>query len=457
VRDERRTGGYGPPSRSTPPPDPGSDDPAVTGVPERGDAVEIPGEPLALEYEQVRSAPPWLTPLVISVITLFAVFVVTRATILDEEDTIGLSAVPEGAVPDQLADGTVPPGLPDAVTGRFDAPVVGTLELSEAPATIADRCQAPFDAEQLDAAALERIDEVIREGAITDLRMGPEVVSVLRTGRAESPPRFPDVWALSCLGRYEDGQWVARAPRLDFARDGAGGAADAGPGVTARLVQVPAAATWAVQERDGWWLASAVDPGSWAQLIVEGTRTGSDVRVVFLDDDGTLVEDRRLALPATGVAAELAQGAGGEVEIGPVQEVLAAVEEAPVRGCATAEPVCVWVTQVGSELVAHAAYGPHQLDVPPFGEVGWCPAAERFQGTVTRSQFAVDGAWRSGIAPRGSTGFGLRFDSGVVVVDLGDVRLGEPATGEPEPAPLCVFTGEPVGGEPEDPAAVTPL
>ena len=437
----------------------GDDDPDAS--PPRGDAVEVPGEPLTIEYEEVRTPPPWLTPLAIAVVSLFAVFVVTRAAVGNDPEQISISQASSGNVPEALVDGSELPEVPAAVTDRFEAPVVGTARVANVPEQVGDQCARPFSEGQLDPVALERINGVLDDGVVTDLRMGPEVVTVLRTGAASSPPAWPDTWVLSCLVRYEDGAWAARPPRLDFAHPGGRGAADSGPGVVARIARVPEDATWAVQERDGWWLAAPAQAGGWMQLVVSSDRASAPLRVVFLDDEGTVVADQTLEPPAT-VEEEVQEeqsrtGAGRTLTVGAVDEVLAAVEEAPMRACADDVGVCVWLSMVGSELAAHATDGPHHLDVPPFGELGWCPDAGRFQGTVTRSQFTVAGDWRSGIARRGADEYPLRFQSGQVVVDLDRRTAGEAAGDNPRESVLCVFEGDPTGTAPADQDAIAPL
>jgi hypothetical protein len=308
-------------------------------------------------------------------------------------------------VPTSLADGSELPTVPEQITSRFAAPVLGSARVAQVPDSLGDRCARPFDEERLDPAAYERITQVVASGSATDVRIGPEVVSVLRTGAADSPPGWPNTWVLSCLGRFTDDGWVARPPRLDFARQGDRGASDSEPGVTARVARVPGRATWAVQERDGWWLAAPVQPGGWMQLVVATERRDDPIRVIFMDAEGEIVADERLARPGEDLAdaQQRRRASGGTLEIGAVGEVLSAVEEAPTRMCAADLDLCVWVSQVGSELQAHAAHGPHHLDVPPFGELGWCPGARRFQGTMTRSQFNPAGAWRSGRSRRAHT------------------------------------------------------
>lgn len=434
----------------------------ISERPPRGDVVEIPGDPVAVEYEEVRSPPPWLTPLGIIIVTLFAVFVVARAAVVNDSEPIELSRMPGGSVPASLADGSTLPELPEPISERFAAPVVGTSPAATIPDPLAEQCRTPFTAEQIDPAAVERISGVVAQGQVTDLRLGPEVLSVLHTGPADSPPEWSDTWVLSCLGRLEDGQWAAKPPRLDFAEEGDRGAGDAVPGVVARMATVPEGATWAVHERDGWWLAAPVEPESWVQLIVEAERADAEVRVVFLNDEGDVISDRRLPVPGSGETADAADGevapgrrpSSRTLDAGAVNEILAAAQEGPVRRCAEDLGQCVWITRVGSELQAQAAYGPHHLDVPPFGDLGWCPDARRFQGTVTRSQFLPDGEWRAGIADRGADAFPLRFSDGRVIVDLGNLMPGEPAAGESGASTLCVFTDEPVGAVPENPDAI---
>lgn len=454
-----------PPDPSVPP---GSDDDAPTSeaVPERpprGDIIEIPGQPV-VEYEEVRSAPPWLTPLAISIVALVAVFVVARAAITSDVEPIRLTQVTNVQQPTTLVDGSPVPDVPEPIAARFEAPVVAGAAVAEVPAGIAEQCAEPFSTEQLDGPALDRITEVVDQGAVEGVHIGPDALSVLRTGTAQSPPDWPSTWVLSCIGRLEDDGWAARPPRLNFARQGDRGASDAGPGVAARLTTVPQGADWAVYERDGWWQALPVTGQQWAQLVVAGERSNDPLRTVFLDDEGTVVADTVLERPAGPAVAvdededeDTATGDARVVDVGGVDEVLAEVEDGAVRRCADVLEICVWLSLVDSEVEAHAAHGPHPLDVPPFGELGWCPAAGRLQGTVTRSQFLPDGSWRGGVAGRNADAFPVRFSSGRVLVDLGDRIIGEEASGDPRLAALCVFGDDPVGEVAEDQEDIAPL
>lgn len=448
------------------PADASGEDGAPNNIPERpprGDVIEIPGQPV-VEYEEVRSAPPWLTPLAISIVALVAVFVVARAAVLSDVEPIRLTQIANVQEPTTLVDGTPTPDVPEPVAARFEAPVVAGAELSEVPADIAEQCAEPFSAEQLDGPASERITDVVDDGAVEAVHIGPDALSVLRTGAADSPPDWPATWVLSCIGRLEEDGWAARPPRLNFARQGDRGASDAGPGVAARLTTVPVDATWAVYERDGWWQAVPVAGQQWAQLIVSGVRSNDPLRTVFLDDEGGVVADTVLERP-TAPAVAAGDGRQGDtavsdarvVDVGAVDDVLAEVEDGAVRRCADVLEVCVWLTLADSEVEALAAHGPHPLDVPPFGELGYCPAAGRLQGTVTRSQFLPDGSWRGGVAGRDADTFPVRFSSGRVLVDLGDRIVGEQATSDPRLAALCVFGDEPVGEVAEDQEEIAPL
>jgi hypothetical protein len=101
------------------------------------------------------------------------------------------------------------------------------------------------------------------------------------------------------------------------------------------------------------------------------------------------------------------------------------------------------------EIMAYAAHGPHPLDTPPMGYVGFCPEADLMQGSVTSAQFRTDGTWAGGPINRGLDRYAVRFEAGKVVVDLTEHVIGDPGEGDPVEAEVnCVFATK-ARGEPE--------
>ena len=215
------------------------------------------------------------------------------------------------------------------------------------------------------------------------------------------------------------------------------------PSVRTRLVQIPLGARWAVVPRGGWWLAHDVAESSWTLLPVNDAVGDADpLRVVFIDATGDVVTERGVG--PTRSAAQQDHSLDFELVAGAVPQVLDNLRKGPMRVC---EPgnrtLCVWLSlNELDEGLANGAFGPHPLDTPPMGYVGYCPRAKQFQGSVTSGRYRTDGSWAGGPAGRGLDRYTVRFEAGMGVVDLNEHVTGEPATGEPDSDRAdCRFAG----------------
>ena len=81
------------------------------------------------------------------------------------------------------------------------------------------------------------------------------------------------------------------------------------------------------------------------------------------------------------------------------------------------------------------------------GYIGYCPKAGQFPGSVTSARYRTDGSWGGGPGSPGLDRYTVRFEAGMVVVDLSEHVTGEPRSGEPDDGKAeCEFTGiKPLG------------
>lgn len=414
---------------------------------------------MTVEYEPApRPAPLWLLPLVIALLALALLLVAQRYS--DREvGGFGGRAQPTTPKPETLADGTALPAVPDELSDRFGDEIVVARRLSDVPDKIRGRCREAYADE--DDPALRDLDDFIQSSNISATHLGPDALTHLSIAVDDAPPGYPTEVEIACVAERDDDRWrTPSRPYVDFALDGRPGAtlrgtprpAPAGgrtPPLRTRLVQVPVGAQWAVQPRGGWWLAYEVPETSWLLMTLNDAITDRDpLRVVFVDATGEVVEDRPVG--PTRSAAQGDHSADYEIVAGSVREILDKVERRPVRACEPGDhSVCVWLSlnDLG-EVLAYAAFGPHPLDTPPMGYVGYCRKANQMQGSVTAARFRTDGTWAGGPNPRGLDRYTVRFEAGKVVVDLSEHVTGDPASGKAQSKKAtCEFTGKP-GGRP---------
>lgn len=453
---------------------------------------------MTVDYEPApKPAPLWLLPLTIAVLALALLWVANQYT--DREiGGFGGPAQPETPMPDTLADGSTPPEVPEELARRFGAEVVLVERLDEVPNRIDRSCRRAYAGS--DDPARKRLSNLIRSGDLAAAHLGPDALTYLSIVVEDAPPGYPREVQVACIARRTSEGWQsARRPLVDFALDGrpgitlpsvteqvagaadarsdapadaspaaaaldtptsdASAAASAGasrtvehPAVRTRLVQIPVGTHWAVQPRGGWWLAYDVSDTSWTLVTLNDAITEQDpVRVVFIDATGDVVADRGVG--PTRPASQADHATDYELVAGSVREILDKVRKRPVRVC---EPgnrtLCVWLgLNELDEVLAYGAFGPHPLDTPPMGHVGYCPKAGQFQGSVTSARYRTDGTWAGGPVNRGLDRYTVRFEAGMVVVDLSEHVTGEPATGDPgDGAVECEFTGTKPRGKPPE-------
>jgi hypothetical protein len=407
---------------------------------------------MSIEYEPApKPTPLWMLPLIVGVVALALLWFLQSFT---NRDTGGFGgrAQPDTPMPNRLVDGSGLPEVPEPLARRFGEDVVLARRIDQVPEPVEQRCRHPYDDQS--GPALTRIQQLIDSSAPSAAQLGPDALTYLSIAVADTPPGYPREIAVACVAQPgDDGGWSsASKPYLDFALDGRPGARMEKPLVRTRLVQVPVGARWAVQPRGGWWLAYDVRDTSWVLMTLIGVIHDDDpLRVTFVDETGALVAERPVG--PTRAAALGDHSADFELIAGDVPDVLDRLENGPLRVCEQDTSandnttVCVWLAfNELQEIQAFAAYGPHQLDTPPMGFVGYCPEAEMFQGSVTTAQFGLDGSWAGGPINRGLDRYAVRFEAGKVVIDLSEHVNGDPAEGDPvEGEANCVFATKAVG------------
>lgn len=444
---------------------------------------------MTVDYEPApKPTPLWMLPLTIAVLAFALLFVADRYT--DREvGGFGGGAQPSTPMPATLVDGSTLPPVPEQLTDRFGDDVVLARRLDNVPRPVRRSCRDNYKG--ANAPSKRRLHRLIRDADLSVAHLGPDVVTGLWVAVGNPPPGYPREVVIACSARPKTQGWrMTGRPLIDFALSGRPGVtlpaavetsaerpapapsasqgdrrssedptdlstaaaasetatASEQPGSTrvepvrTRVVQVPVGAMWAVQPRGGWWLAYEVGETSWTLMSLNDAVSDRDpLRVVFVDATGNVVTER--AVGPTRSAALADHSTDYELVAGSVREILDRLDNGPVRRC---EPgnrnLCVWLSlNEFDEVLAYAAFGPHPLDTPPMGYVGYCPAAEQFQGTVTPTRFNLDGSWAGGPVDRGLDRYAVRFEAGEVVVDLSEHVVGDRAEGNRTRSRQCRF------------------
>ncbi len=411
-----------------------------------------------VEYEPVRRSGGWQVPVGVALVALVALLGTQRLQIGGGPEPIAAQQTATGSAeraPERLADGSSAVAPPAVIASRFTEPVIAATTPAQLPGRVQRRCRtAPFAGQ--DAGTAGRYRHNVLQGLLDDSRradvvLTPAAVGVLRLGRAPSPPGYRGRYQASCLAVRRDRAWQVTSPYLAFAVPN--GPAARAPGRAAprsALLSTPSQAAWAVQERPGWWLAQPLqtDAPFW-QVIFERGRT--DLRIVYLDADGGLVEDVTVESLGTRAPPARAHRLDELVVVGPIGKTLRQLRSQPLRRCSRNGKLCVWVGLTGSEVHATAAFGSDRLDVPPFGFVGYCPATSALEGSTTGNRFALNGQVVSGSARRGLVGYPVRYDYGRnrIVVDLAGAEAPPPVEDRDGPPAACAFRGRPIGTTPD--------
>lgn len=386
----------------------------------------------------------WTLPVVVGALALALLAVINRYIDAPTDPVAGHS-LPPSPVPQRLADGSIPEQPPAVLEERFAEPVVLSRRLDVTPEDVEAACRRPYHPER--GPAIARLQGIIDSAEVTAVHVGHDALTHLATGSHPVPPGYPSEIAIACVAQPVDGGWeTVRRPLIDFALHGRAGAGLGDGDLRTRLAEVPVGASWLAQPRGGWWLVHEVEGSPWALVTLPQAVGDNQVaRVLFLGERGQVIEDRNLG--PTASAADADHSLDRELIAGDVTEVLRALEEGPQRVCAPeGDELCVWLALEEREVIAYAGFGPHPLDTPPLGYVGYCEPARLLQGSVTSAQFRRDGTWAGGPIARGLDRYGVRFETGQVVIDLSEHAPGPPAEGEPvEGRPRCTFTNHPTG------------
>jgi hypothetical protein len=399
---------------------------------------------MTVDYEPApKPTPLWALPITIAVLALALLWVVHNYYRDPDVGGFGGRAQPSSPMPERLVDGSTPPEAPEALVRLFGDEVVMTRRLAEVPPEVEAECRERYARDE--GPARTGLHEVIESSAVAATHLGPNALTHLSIAVEETPPGYPNEVSVACIARMGDEGWeTPGSPYLDFALDGRPGARMTEPDLRSRLVQVPVGARWAVQPRGGWWIAYDVRETSWALMTLnDAIADGDPLRVTFVDTAGDVVADRPVGPTRPAAAGD--HSADFELIAGDVPVVLQRVENHPIRICdPTTATVCVWLAyDEQQEVVAYAAFGPHPLDTPPMGYVGYCREAELLQGSLTTAQFNPDGTWAGGPTDRGLDRYTVRYEANKVVVDLSEHVRGDLAEGDPVEADVnCTFDGK---------------
>ncbi len=209
------------------------------------------------------------------------------------------------AIPSQMAGGVPPGEVPAPVVDALgDAPVVGVARLEELPPGVQDDCSMNVAPVQWDEG-----DPTIEHGYLT-----PDALTVSLVGSGSGPPGMfgkrgrgaPDKLRLFCTASDHDGAWITEGGGVEpYSGEGGGGSIgggysccdENGLATASGSVAVPEEATWALQDRNGWYLAYPVEDTQTLAVTwkFQEQRFGPGVppqsTITFTDDEGTIIDE----------------------------------------------------------------------------------------------------------------------------------------------------------------------
>lgn len=265
--------------------------PADAGPPTGPSPPRAPARPLTAVAVMVGIALVSVAPVVVG----------ARVTGGPDRSPPAVASVEEG-VPAELAGGLEPGPVPDAVAAAFDEPVLGARVLDEHHESV-EACSHMFD--ELDGEPELELAVITPEGAR---------VSMLGVGRDGMVPADPQGdpappgavrMRVTCNAEWDGQGWSGNGGSIGPLVHGPG---EPDPGMGGGMtccdarglataygdVRVPGEATWAVQDRGDYWLAlptmgRPTVPVTWK--FREGPFASSATHVMFVDDDGVLVDE----------------------------------------------------------------------------------------------------------------------------------------------------------------------
>lgn len=209
-------------------------------------------------------------------------------------------------IPSQMAGGARPGRVPPAVVDVFgDTAVVGVAMLDSLPPGVERQCNRNMGPISWEAG----------EPSVEYAYAGPDAISLSLIGRGEAPRGMfgrgpggqrPERFRLICIATDQDGGWVVGGGGIEPAVEGHFGGGEFGGGAytccdenglasASGSVAVPDGATWALQERNGWYLAYPVSGTgritvTWKYREQQfGGEVPPQSAVTFVDDSGAIV------------------------------------------------------------------------------------------------------------------------------------------------------------------------
>jgi hypothetical protein len=204
------------------------------------------------------------------------------------------------AAPSTLADGSEPTSVPAAVAAAVETPVIGAARLDQLPDHMLDGCLQHQDVSwEVGGPRLEYA--VVTSDVVVASLIGAQAPGGFDP---DAGPEQPDEVRLRCHLQLENGMAVNSStgrvepvlpggPRGDFVHSSC--CDSDGMATASSVVQVPADAHWALQDRGTWHLAYPVDgtehvPVTWRYRERRMGPGESPVSAVtFVADDGTVV------------------------------------------------------------------------------------------------------------------------------------------------------------------------
>ena len=260
-------------------------------------------EPVAESAPARASTASVLVP--VAVVALVAVTVV----MMFARVSAGAKADPEGAtlegeVPTTLAGDIEPGPVPDPIRNAMDLPVIGAAQLDEPPEPIFDECSASTGEIEWDEG-----DPAVESAlATTDVLL----VSLIGKGEFGEGMGFdggqgkaPDRFRMVCTARHDGGSWFNESSNFepvfdeggDFGHTGSGYSCcdDNGLATATGNVDIVDGATWALQDRGGWYQAYPLQGRDSLTVTWKfreqrmGPGTPPQSAITFLDDEGEVL------------------------------------------------------------------------------------------------------------------------------------------------------------------------
>lgn len=214
-------------------------------------------------------------------------------------------------IPSQMAGGVRPGRVPEPVVDALgEVAVVGVASVDRLPEEVAQQCSDSFGEIQWDEG----------QPKVEYAYMTPDGLSASLIGSGKAPRgmfggkpggggRQPERFRMACNATEHDGFWNGESQGIEPVFDGGDGGGHSfgggysccdenGLATASGSVGVPDGATWALQDRNGWYLAYPVDGRTSLSLSWKFREAGfggggppPPSGVTFVDDEGTILEE----------------------------------------------------------------------------------------------------------------------------------------------------------------------